>query len=191
MTAIVPGDILFYLSAPAASAGFATAGVVGDSWGGYISTTALSATPLNNLFPDITGSQNAASQVDYACLFVLNNTGSSNTALNTVAWLPTSSDVAGGATLAIAADPTAASVKTSSSQQAVKITAATNAPAGVSGWTTDASSTPTSPSYTNGVVLGSIAPGQCKALWIRRTASNSSPVNNDGGGIEIDFDTMG
>lgn len=191
MTAIVPGDVLFYLSAPAASVGFATAATVGNSWGGWFSTSALSSTPLDNLFTDITGSENAASQVDYACLFVLNNTSSGNSMLNSVAWLPTASDVAGGATLQIAVDPTAASVKTSSSLQAVKITSATVAPAGVSGWVSDTSTSPVSPSYTNGAVLGTIAPGYVRAIWIKRSAANTAPVNNDGGGIEIDFDTMG
>lgn len=191
MTAIVPGDILFYLSAPSASSGYSIAGTVGDSWGGYISTTALSSTPLDNLFTDITGSENAASQVDYACLFIMNNTSSGNSMLNTVAWLPTASDVAGGATVTIGADTTAASVKTYGSLQAVKITSATTAPAGVSTWVGDTSTAPTSPSYTNGLQLGTIAPNQVKAIWVKRTAANTSPVNNDGCGIEIDFDTMG
>lgn len=191
MTAIVAGDILYYLSAPGASVGFATSGTPGSSWGGFIASNQLSATPLDNLFLDITGAQNAASQVDYACLFILNNTASGNSMLNTVAWLPTASDVAGGATVAIGQDATAASVKNSSSLQAVKITAATNAPAGVSTWVTAVSSAPTSPSYTGGLQLGTIPAGFCKAIWVRRTATNSSPVNNDGFGLEVDFDTMG
>lgn len=191
MTAIVSSDILYYLSAPGAVAGFVTAGTVGDSWGNYISSTQLSSTPLNDLFPDVTGAQNAASQVDYACLFVLNNTSSGNSMLNAVAWLPSSLDVAGGTTVQIAGDPGAASSKTTSSQQAVKITASTNAPAGVSGWVSPTGTPPTFPSYTNGIQLGTIAPGFCRAIWIKRTAANTSPVNNDGGTIEVDFDTNG
>lgn len=191
MTAIVAGDVLYYLSAPGASAGFATAGTAGSSWGGFIASTQLSATALDNLFLDLTGAQNAASQVDYACLFILNNTSSGNSMLNTVAWLPTSADVAGGATISIGLDPTAASVKTSGTQQAVKITAATNAPAGVTTWVSNTNTPPASPSYTNGLQVGTIAAGSCRAIWIRRTATNSSPVNNDGFGLEVDFDTMG
>ena len=191
MTAIVPGDVLYYLSAPGASAGFATAGTVGDSWGNFMSTTPVSATALNNLFPDITGAENAASQVDYACVFILNNTASGNSMLNVVAWLPTASDVAGGASVALAADPTAASLKTASVAQALTIANSTTAPAGISSWVTDVASAPTSPSYTGGVQLGTIAPGYCKAVWIRRTAANTAPLNNDGFGLEVDFDTMG
>jgi len=191
MTAIVASDILFYLSAPGASAGNTVSGTVGDSWGYYISTTQLSSTPLDNLFPDITGAENAADQVDYACLFVLNNTASGNSMLNTVAWFPSSLYVSGGATVSLAADPTAASVKASSSPQAVKITSSTSAPAGVSGWVGPTGTAPTYPSYTNGIQLGTIAPGYVRAVWIRRTATNSAPVNNDGMTLEVDFDTQG
>lgn len=191
MTAIVAGDILLKLSAPGASSGNSASGTPGSSWGNYISTTVLSATALDNLFTDITGAQNAANQVDYACLFIHNNTSSGNSMLNTVAWLPLSLYVAGGALVALAADTFAASAVGTSSQQAVKITAATNAPVGVSGWVSPVSSQPVSPSYTGGIQLGTIAPGSCKAVWIRRSAQNTAPVNNDGFSIEIDFDTQG
>jgi hypothetical protein len=191
MTAIVSSDILFKLSAPGASAGNTVAATSGNSWGNYISTTQLSATPLDNLFPDITGAQNAADQVDYACVFIHNNTTSGNSMLNTVAWLPLSLFVSGGANVAIAADTFAASAIGTSSQQAVKITASTNAPVGVSGWVSPTNTAPSYPSYTNGIQLGTIAPGFCIAVWLRRTATNSAPVNNDGCTIEIDFDTQG
>jgi hypothetical protein len=192
MTAIVSTDIVYYLAAPGATTGFSTSGTVGDSWGNYISTTQLSNTPLDNLFPDITGAENAASQVDYACIFILNNTSSGNSMLNTVAWLPLSLYVSGGASVALAGDPTAASAKATSSQQAVKITASTNAPAGVSGWVNPTSTAPASGnSYANGIQIGTIAPGYCKAVWIKRSAANTAPVNNDGFTLETDFDTQG
>jgi hypothetical protein len=191
MTAIVSSDILFKLSAPSASSGNSATGTPGSSWGNYISTTVISNTPLDNLFTDITGAQNAADQVDYACIFIHNNTASGNSMLNTVAWLPLSLFVAGGALVALAGDTFAASAIGSGSQQAVKITAATNAPAGVSGWVSPTSTAPTFPSYTNGIQLGTIAPGNCRAVWIRRSAQNTAPVNNDGFTLEVDFDTQG
>lgn len=191
MTAIVPSDILFKLSAPNASSGNSAAGTPGNSWGNYISTTQLSTTPLDNLFLDLTGAQNAASQVDYAAIFIHNNTASGNSMLNTVAWLPLSLFVAGGALIAVAGDTFAASAIGTASQQAVKITAATNAPAGVSGWVSPTSTAPVFPSYTNGIQLGTIPPGQCRAVWIRRSAQNTPPVNNDGFTLEVDFDTQG
>lgn len=188
---IVSTDILFMLAAPGASAGNTTAGTAGNSWGKYMSTTQLSSTPLDNLFTDITGAQNAAGQVDYACVFILNNTASGNTMLNTVAWLPLSLFVPGGATVQLAADPAGATAKGSSTAQAAVITSNTNAPAGVTGFVSPTGTPPVAPLYTNGIQLGSIAPGFCYAVWIKRTATNSAPVNNDGFTIEVDFDTQG
>jgi hypothetical protein len=189
LTAIVASDIQFLLSAPSASAGNATAGTPGASWGKYVSNTLLSSTPLDNLFSDITGAENAASQVDYACVFILNNTASGNSMLNTVLWLPSSADVAGGATVAVGLDPTAATVKTSSAIQAVTISAATNAPSGVSTWQAAVSSDPGA--GAGGLAIGTIAPGNVKAFWVKRTAHNTTPVNADGFGWQIDFDTQG
>lgn len=192
MTAIVSSDILFYLSAPAASAGYTTAGTAGSSWGGYISTSQLnSSVTLDNLFTDITGTENAGDQVDYACLFVLNNTSSGNSMLNTVAWLPLSAYVAGGANAQLGADPAGVTVKTVTSLQAAKITANTNAPTGVTTWVSAQSNAPAFPGYTGGLQIGTVAPGSCFALWIKRTATNSTPVNNDGLGAQLIFDTMG
>lgn len=146
---------------------------------------------MDNLFTDITGSENAGGQVDYACLFVLNNTASGNSMLNTVVWLPSAYFVTGGATVALGADPAGVSVKTSSVLQAAKITSNLVAPAGVSTWVTPQSSAPTAPGYSGGLQIGTVAPGSCFALWIRRTAVNSAPVNTDGLGVGIILDTQG
>lgn len=184
ITAIVSSDVVTLLSNSGASAGYSVTGTPGASLGGYVSTSVMSLTSLDNLFLDLTGAQNAADQVDYACLFVLNNTASGNSMLITVAWLPTSSNVTGATSHAIGVDPTAASVKTSSGAQAVTISASTTAPAGV---------TFVAPSSTNsgGVSLGTIAPGYVRAIWLRRTAANTAPLNNDGFSIEIDWDSNG
>lgn len=187
MTAIVSTDIQFLLSAPGASAGFAVAGVVGNASGSgkYCSTTQLSATAMDNLFTDLTGAQNAASQVDYVCLFVLNNTASGNHMLNTVAWIPTGTDKNAATAHSLGVDPTAASPQAQSgTAQAVSTASATTAPAGV---------TFAAPSATNsgGVNLGDIPPGYVRAVWFKRAASNSAPLNNDGFTLELDFDTQG
>lgn len=184
MTAIVPSDILFLLAAPIATAGYSVMGVAGSSWGGWASTTPVSATALNNIFPDVTGAENAGDQVDYSCIFVLNNTLSGNSMLSITAWLPLTDMTAGGVAVAIAADPTAASPKAATVQQALSISSPTIAPSGITTWV--------GPSGTNasGVSLGSIAPGYVKGLWIRRTATDSSAVNNQTIGVELDFTTL-
>ena len=75
--AIQSTDIINRLSVTTGSAGNTTAQATPtNSFGKYISTTAITDNTLNNLFPDISGDQNAASQVDYACYFVYNSHGS-------------------------------------------------------------------------------------------------------------------
>lgn len=176
--AIAASDILLKLSAPGAAAGNTTAGTVGNSLGKYVSTTQVSGTALNNIFPDITGAQNAASQVDYECVFVHNN-HATLTAQNVS--LYGTSDVAGGATWQIGADPAAASAIGSSTAQAAVIANSTTAPSGVtfSAPVTDGA----------GLAVGDIAPGQVKAFWIKRSAANTSALNNDGFTIDVSFDT--
>ena len=176
--AITATDILFKLSTPAGAAGNANAGTVGASLGKYISTTPLSGTALHNLFPVLTGSQNAASQVDYQCVFVHNNHA---TLTATAVSLYLSGDVADGAAVAIGVDPTAASVIGAASAQALQIASSTTAPAGVtfSAPTTDGT----------GISLGDIGPGQCKAFWVRRTAANTAALANDGTILNVAFDT--
>ena len=182
MTLIVPTDILYLLAAPTAVEGFNVQGHPGNSWGNFCSTTPWASTPLNNLFGDITGPENAAGQVDYACVFIWNNTLSGNSMLNAVAWLPSVDKTAGGASVAVGVDPTAASPLTgSSTPQAVGIGSPTQAPAGVTVWA------PPSSTNAGGLALGTIPPGTVKAVWIQRTATNDTPVNGDTVGLQIDF----
>lgn len=176
--AITASDILFKLSTTSGAAGNANAGTVGASLGKYISTTQLSGTALHNLFPVLTGAQNAASQVDYQCVFVHNNHA---TLTATSASLYLSGDVVGGAAVAIGVDPTAASAISSASAQALQIASSTTAPAGV------AFSAPTTDG--TGISLGDIGPGQCKAFWVRRTAANTAALANDGTTLNVAFDT--
>lgn len=176
--AIIASDIVSKLSTTSGSAGNTTAGVVGASLGKYISTTVITD-GTNTLFPDITGAENAASQVDYACVFV-HNAHASLTLQGAKVYL--SAEAAGGAAAAIGVDPTAASAVGSSSAQAVTIASDTAAPAGV---------TFTAPT-TSGTALslGDIAAGQVRAFWVRRTAANTSPVASDGVTWTVFGDTL-
>ena len=169
MSAIVPTDILFKYSTTAGSAGNSGAGSASASLGKYISTTAIPDTTLNALFDDISGAENAAGTVDYRCVFI-HNGNASNALENAVVYL--SAEVAGGANIAVGADTTAASAIGSASAQALTIASETTAPAGVT------FSSPTTSG--TGVSLGTIPVGQCKAFWVRRTATNSAALSNDG-----------
>lgn len=176
---IISSDILFRLSVPSASAGNANAqSNVSNSLGGFVSTTNIVDNTLNNLFDDVSGQENADEDVEYRCIFVLNN-HATLTLRNTVVWI--SSEVADGANISIGLDPAGATTKTSGTAQAAIIAAEGNAPAGVT------FSAPTS--KATGLSIGSLAAGYCYAIWLRRTATNSAAKSNDGVTIKIEGDT--
>lgn len=179
---IITTDIQFLLSAPQAASGYTKAGTPGNSLGLYVSTTQLSQTILNNMFSDLTGAENAASQVDYTCLFIYNN-NADHSMLNGVAWLPTSLlGAQNTATFAIGADPTVPTVLGSSAAQADVIANPTILPSGISTWA--------APSATSagGVALPTIPAKYVQAVWIRRSASGGAGLNQVS--IDVTFDTL-
>lgn len=176
--AISSSDIKFKLSVKTGSAGNSGTSTPAGSLGKYISTTELSGTALNNLFDDISGDENAASDVEYRCIFIHNSHGSL-TLQSPVVWL--SAETAGGASIAIAVDGVAASAIGSSSAQADEVTNESTAPSG------ESFSAPTTKGA--GLSLGDIAAGNCKAIWVRRTAANTAALDNDGVTIAVEGDT--
>lgn len=176
--AISSSDLLYKLATTAGSAGDSNTSTIAGSLGKYISTTQVSGTAQNNLFENVTGDENAASTVFYKCVFVHNN-HATLTWSNAVLWL--SAETAGGASLALGADTTAASAKGSASAQALTIANRTTAPSGVT------FSSPTTKAA--GISLGSIAAGQVKAFWVRLTTANSAAQNADGGTWRVEGDT--
>ncbi len=178
MAAIVGSEIQTRLSTKSGAAGNTTAGSANSSLGKYAATTVWAGGSLHDLFDQISGSENQAGSVEYRCIFV-HNTNGNNPAQNVRVSLL--SEVAGGATLSIGVDPTAASPVGSAAAQALSVANETTAPAGVS------FSSPTT--YAAGVDLGTIPVGHVRALWIRRAASNTAAVSNDGGVLQFDIDT--
>jgi hypothetical protein len=148
------------------------------SLGRYISTTEIVDATLHNLFDLITGDENLAGDVEYRCFFV-HNAHATLTWERVVVWL--SAEVAGGATAAISVDTTAASAIGAAADQAKSVADENTAPAG------QAFSSPTT--KATGLSIGDLAPGQCRAVWVRRTAANSGAVDNDGVTIRIEGDT--
>lgn len=176
---IVAADILRKYSIKTGTAGNQSAGNAAGSLGKYISTTQITDNTLNNLFDDISGTENQANTVDYRCEFI-HNAHASLTLLAPVAWI--SSEVAGGASIALSVDTTAASAIGSASAQAKEIANETTAP------TSQTFSAPTTKGA--GLALSDIPSGQCKALWWRRTAANTVAVSNDGATVTIEGDTL-
>ena len=177
--AIVNTDILLKLSTTAGAAGNSNTSTPNTTLGKYISTTQITDNTINNLFDNISGAENAASTVDYRCIFIHNNHGTL-TYQSVVVWLL--SEVAGGANIAIGVDPAAASAIGSASAQAATIANETTAPAGV---------TFTSPTTQGaGISVGDILPGQCRAVWVRRTATVSAALSNDGVTLRVQGNSL-
>lgn len=176
---IVSSDILYKLSIKTGSAGDSLAQADPNaSLGKYVSTTQVTDATLHALFDVITGDENAASTADYRLIFVHNNHATLSLQ-NAVVWI--SADPGTGATLAISVDTTAASAKGSSSAQAKEIANETTAPS---------SQTFTAPTTKGtGLSLGTLAAGQVKGVWIRRTAGNTAAVDADTATIRVEGDT--
>lgn len=175
---IVAGDLLWKFSVKTGAAGNSTASNGASSLGKYISTSAWAGGVLHDLFDVVTGDENAASDVEYRCVFIHNN-HATLTWQNAVVWI--ASQVAGGAAIAIGVDPAAASAIGSAGAQAAEIATEGDAPAGVS------FTAPTTKGA--GLSLGNIAPGECRAIWIRRTAANTAAQSADGATLQIEGDT--
>ncbi len=179
--AIVANDIKIKLSTNSGAAGNSLAQAdVNAALGKYISTTEVVTATANNLFDNVTGAENAASAVEYRCIFVHNSHGSLSLES---AGIYISSQVSGGTTLAIGIDDIAASAIGSSSAQAYEAAATTTDPdAGVGAFSSPSSS-------GTALSLGTIAAGFCKAVWVRRTAANTVAVDDDGATLVVFGDT--
>lgn len=178
MAAITTGELLWKYSTTAGAAGNTTAGTAAGSLGKYVSTTQWAGGVANDLFDDISGAENAALTVDYRCIFI-HNSNAANAYQNAVMYL--SAEVAGGATVAIGVDTTAASAVGSATAQALTIANETTAPAGVT------FSSPTT--LGTGIALGTIPSGSVRAVWIRRTAANTAALSGDGVTLALSGDT--
>lgn len=141
------------------------------SLGKYISASQISgSTILNNLFDNITADENLNQNVEYRCIFIV-NLHPTLTYQGATVWL--SAEVSGGADIAIAVDNIGVSDRQSTDAQATEIATEDTVPVGVGNF-----SSPTS--RASGLQLGSLAPDECRAIWIRRTARNTAAVSNDG-----------
>lgn len=175
--AIASTDILYKLSVTTGP-GNSTAGTPATSLGEFASTTQVTDATLHNLFDVVTGDENAASDVEYRCIFV-HNAHATLTLQGAVVWL--SAEVANGAAAAISVDATAASAVGSAAAQAKEVVDESTAPA---------TQTFTSPTTKGtGLSIGDLPAGQVRGIWVRRTAANSAALNNDGVTLRVEGDT--
>jgi hypothetical protein len=171
-------DILLKFSV-AAAAGNTTAGTPAGSLGDQISTTQITDNSLHNLFDVISGDENAASEAEYRCFFI-HNSHATLTFSNIRIFL--FSETAGGASIAIGVDPAAASAIGSGSAQAATVADENTAPGGVT------FSAPTT--LGAAINIGDLTPGQCRAIWVRRTAANTAALSNDGVVLRIQGESL-
>jgi hypothetical protein len=176
---IATSDLSLYYSVSSAAAGFTTAGSPASSLGGYLSTSPVVDAVLDNLFPDVTGDENAAQNVDYKCVFLVNN-HATLTLQRTVVWIE--SEVAGGANMSYAADQKGQVPKAQVALQAATIASKQVAPTAVSAFSTGTTK-------AAGLPVGDIPPGACVALWLKRTNTNSAAQYNDAVSVKFEGDT--
>ena len=174
---ILAADILFKFSVDT-TVGDATAGNAAGSLGDYISTTEITDATLNNLFDDVSGDDNASSDVEYRGFFVHNNHATLTWEAPTI-WLD--AETGGGADIAIALDGVGVSVKGDSTQQMELIADEDTAPSG------ESFSSPTTKGA--GLVMPNIPAGSVHGIWVRRTAANSAALDNDDVTIKVEGDT--
>lgn len=179
--AISTDEVQFYLSCPSANAGYTGAGIPGSSNGKYMSVTQISAQPLDDLFLDLTPQQNAAGQVDYQCLFIMNNTSTGYTMKNPYVWMPSIVYTVGGANMEVGFDPIGSVPYQQTTVQAAFITSPTTPPP-VTTYTG-----PTPNQNPGGVLVPDIPPQYCVALWFQRTATNSSQVLPQSFSLQVTF----
>ena len=171
--AIAASDILLKFSVSAA-AGNTTVGTAAGSLGDQCSTTELTDATLDNLFDDVSGAENAASDVEYRCIFVHNAHATLTLQGATVEVL---SQTSGGASIAIATDDVGNVAVGSASAQAASVANESTAPTGVSAF------------GAGPLTIGDLAAGQVRAVWVKRTAANSAALNPDGAVLRVSGDT--
>jgi hypothetical protein len=173
---IVAADIQKRFSV-AAAAGDTTAGTAATSLGDQVSTTQITDATLGNLFDDVSGAESSAGDVEYRCIFILNNHATLTLQNATIA---VQSETASGASIDIALDNIAVSAKGSGSAQAAAVADESTSPGGGAG------------AFGKGpLTIGDIPPGQVKGVWVRRTVpAATGALNPDGAILRVTGDTL-
>jgi hypothetical protein len=141
------------------------------SLGGAISTTEWSSA----IFDDVSSAEGAAGDVEYRCVY-FHNPHATLTALGTKVWIKTNTPSPDTA-LTIGAGTAAAGTSTTEQTVADENTA----PSGV---TFSAAA-----NEAGAVVLGDIAPGARKALWLKRDTTAGAAAYNDSFALTVKCET--
>lgn len=163
--AVLSSDIKFYLSGGAANSDPLA------SLGGARSSVVINPATL---FDNVTSDEAAAGDVEYRCVYVANTSGA-DTLLSALAWI---------------------SANTPSADTTLEIGLGTSAVGGTEQTVADEGVAPTGVTFSApaargaGLSIGNMAPGQHKAIWLRRSVtSGAAAFNNDGATINVGGDT--
>lgn len=162
--AITATDILLRLSGGASNSSQAAA------LGGIMSTTTVAS---GSIFDDVSSAESAAGDIEYRCIYVLNNHGTLSLD-NAIAWLTantpsatTTVDIGVGSAALNATEQTVADENTAP-------TGITFVPAA---------------SVGAAIALGSIPAGQRRSIWIRRTVNAATSAVADSFTVRVTGDT--
>lgn len=176
---ITTSDIKFLLSTKSGAAGYTEAQADPNaSLGKYCSTTPWAGGVLHDLFNKVTGAENAASTSEYRCVFIWND-HATLTAEGVVLWISAQTPL--GVDFTVGLDTTATSDKAQVAAQALEVADVSTAPVGV---TFSAPATEGA-----GLVIGDLAPGEVKAIWIKWTAADRAALDNDSCTLSYSLDT--
>jgi len=166
--AIVAGDLKIYFSGGSGNTD------PNASLGGAISTTEVTDNTTHNLFDQVSGTESLAGDTEYRGIY-LKNTHGTLTLQNTKVYISSNTGSA-DTTIDIALDggATNATMETLSDES--------TAPSG------ETFTAPTT--YAGGLSIGSLAAGEKKGIFVRRTVNASAAaVNDDAVTIKYDGDT--
>lgn len=170
---VIASDIHLRYSTASGAAGLTTAGARDTSLGKYVSTTDVTAPP-NAFFDDVQSAEASAGDTEYRCIFVYNS-HATDSALNVKVSI--SAEVSGGGTTTTALDNIAAGAANGASALAATVANENTAPTGVG--TFD----------TADKTIGTLAAGQAKAFWLKRTVGAATgPLVGDGFTITVGGD---
>ncbi|EKE25856.1 MAG: hypothetical protein ACD_5C00016G0005 [uncultured bacterium] len=165
---IVAADIKVYLS------GGGTNADPNAALGGVVSSVQLVDNTLHNLFDKVTGAEAAAGDIEYRCVFI-RNTHATLTLEGAKVFI-NSNTTSGDTSVEIAVSDEAGFVGT------VETIANENtAPVGPVFTTAN--------SMANGISLGDLTPGSCKAIWIKWIVSAAAVAVLDSVTLEVFGDT--
>lgn len=165
--AITASDIVFLLSGGAANADG------NASLGGVVSSNAVSSA-LHAFFDRVTGAEAAAGDIEYRCLYVKND-HATLTLYGTTVWISTNTP-SGDTVMAIGLGTAAidATEQTVVDEATAPTAVSFSAPA----------------TYGAGLLIGDLAAGQKKAIWLRRTVgAGAAAYNSDGATLSIQGDS--